>query len=256
LGYGSCPGGTICSAVGNEGLCLPGSSPIDIDTTYQCAGTCAPPACPGGATGSGTSSSSGGSTLPGTCGPSRSEGEPCDSHSDCDLGLTCFSGACVTYPFITGDTCDSDDDCGGGNSTFCLSGVCKEREYEGGYPIQPPYCDSDDDCVDGRGCYQGACGGWIRLGNSCDSDFDCYGSTCVSKLCQPHVPNDAYCDSDWDCAHFSLSRCIGNTCLDVDDYDGVNCDSDYDCNGTCANCDWSCHGSPGGSSGDKGISGD
>jgi hypothetical protein len=209
-----------------------------------------------GGTNQGSSSPSatgtGGGTLPGACGGKHSLGGTCDSNADC--AETCVESVCVAFPVAAGKPCDDDDDCGGGQTTFCLQGMCQNRQYDGKYPLEPPFCDSDCDCVDCRGCYKSKCVGWQPLGGGCDSDLDCYSlndEVCISGKCAPaQTTFGAFCDSDRDCS--VLGTCFDNKCLESG---GGNCDSDRDC-GSIDGCHPMPNRKTGGETGDRGITGD
>ena len=158
LSYGSCPSGFTCAAVGNEIVCLPGSSSFDLDTSYECKGSCYPPQCP-------------------QCQPSCS-GHDCGddgcggSCGNCEQGEVCSDGQCVDSGACT-STCGSEGcECGVVCGTSC--GSCPEGNScnDGCHCQCMPQCSGKECGDDGCGESCGSCGG----GESCQ-DGQCAGGT-------------------------------------------------------------------------------
>ncbi|KAJ9446349.1 hypothetical protein DIPPA_12701 [Diplonema papillatum] len=131
-----------------------------------------------------------------------SNGDSCNSNSDCQLGLTCYGevglGKCRA-PKPEGSLCADDSDCKG----YCHLLTC----FDGS---EGDRCGSDSDCQSGLTCYgvagAGKCRNLKNEGSLCASDSDCKGY-CQSLYCWDGSKDDQ-CGSTSDCqSGLSCSRC-------------------------------------------------
>ncbi|XP_078317936.1 uncharacterized protein LOC144620594 isoform X2 [Crassostrea virginica] len=160
-------------------------------------------------------------------------------HSE-DVGITCFSDACASYPCSHG-TCTNQDN---GYICNCLSG------YTG------RLCDTDINECQSSPCLHGTCSDGINrylchcfdgyTGTNCETDEDeCASSPCVHGECWDLVNgytcscNSGYtgrvCDSDINecqsspCLHGICSDGINQySCHCFDGYMGINCETEID----------------------------
>ena len=130
LSHGSCPAGYVCAAVGSGVKCLPGTSPLNMDATYQCKGTCYPEPCPQCQPDC-SGKECGEDGCGGTCG-SCNGSEVCDGGKCKDVQsctATCGSKGCECG-FVCGQACGSCSgaySCNDGCHCECLS-QCAGKE--------------------------------------------------------------------------------------------------------------------------------
>jgi hypothetical protein len=159
--------------------------------------------------------------------PGKCEGFECDSNEDCEDGLICRQGSCVTDPCVNGieDGDESDVDCGGS---------C-------------PKCNRGARCRDGSDCRSRTCEGGIcaetctnGILDNAEMDIDCGGPNCPKcadgKSCRP-LGGNGNCESGI-CG-------VGNVCTPVECGPAGHCcsgvkdgdESDVDCGGEfCPKC--------------------
>ena len=158
---------------------------------------------------------------------------PCSSDADCDGGVTCTIGLCVSgvceyVDAPDGTACDDGDVCTSGD--VCIAGTCM------GTPI--PGCGScvdDADCDDGNICTDDFCDpatgqcNYVHNSVACDDGNACTeNDTCTDGMCTGTlIPGCGTCTSDADCDDgiaCTIGLCVDGVCEYVDAPDGTACD--------------------------------
>lgn len=102
----------------------------------------------------------------------------CDTNTNCGINQICKAGYCIEQLCTTNTDCD-------GNG-LCINSYCTTFN-----------CLNGNNCPTGTACVQGSC---IKTGNSCLSNNDCHGLSCMNQIC-------VQCLSDQNCS-------IGQGCFD------------------------------------------
>jgi hypothetical protein len=168
-------------------------------------------------------------------GPESHNDGTCNGNSDCESGI-CVGGHCTS-----GD-CTDDHDCTG--SEFCWFEDLTEWD-PGTAGNCTAACGNDGDCSAGQDCVDGRCYSQIDC-NPANNNNDCPpAEVCDESTRVCTVPPDQCtwadeCPVGWICN-------IDNTCVDPDDLDLGDCDTNSDCNsvtgctgGACTCEDGSC----------------
>ncbi|NRA35054.1 MAG: C-type lectin domain-containing protein [Polyangiaceae bacterium] len=162
----------------------------------------------------------------GTGCPTCSDGESCDSNSDCNSGVCNGSNSCE--PPICGDQVSNDLETGidcGGPINQCAT-RCGDGEN----------CDNNSDCVDlvcqGNSCRVSTCDD--STANGLETGVDCGGGSPCAKCGVGQA-----CNTEVDCLPDLACSTETSTCADASCTDGFenNDETDVDCGGSCpANC--------------------
>ncbi len=193
-------------------------------------------------------------------------GESCLARNDCQGGLACINGECVTQNYEISSTprqcdrieCETQEDCcsnadsqqctdlksecDSGNLEACQDyhAQCCPRECQEGTcePVAEPCQSGQVECTGDASCVNGRCV------PNCDNDSDCDGERlCIDGQCQEGCRSDSACPA--------LSECQGNTCTEPqcetnrecaikESAPEAVCDSDGDCRVPC-NYDAECN---------------
>jgi hypothetical protein len=193
-------------------------------------------------------------------------GDPCTTTADCNSGLGCIGGACLSDPTHdagagSGDSGGGGGDGGGGRpdtdagpppgmegvgdacnadtmrcrfGLTCRRGVC---EGSNDAPAGAP-CELSGTCADGLYCAEGVCttAGTGGVGDPCSGDSGCEATLrCVSGMCSPTGTDDIgdTCLIPTECSA-GLS-CVGGTCQASSPMTATGCEADVDAvRATCA----------------------
>ncbi len=156
--------------------------------------------------------------------------EACGVEADCEEGLVCIDGLCITAESYH-PKCAKDKDCDEGLS--CVKGVCKTASTGNKECTQSEDCENSDMI-----CFDSRCVSKVSdFRELCNDEIECgEGLVCSSqRICLKSAVAGESCDSNTICAD---SKCVNSVCTadekDIDtDGDGISdyydrCDTDTD----------------------------